>query len=99
MVDWSNQREVVDFTKMVLQDLIRIESYLPLSVEEYYDRTEVTNEPNVTLERFQELLEALDARDSPVRLVGDGGDEVILTHNEISRTIRMLRDQNINPVE
>ena len=98
MVDWSNQQQVVDFIKMVLQDLARISEDLPLPVEDYYEETEVTNEQNVTLERFCELLEALDARDSPVRLAGDEQKKITLTHHEISRTIRMLRDQNIDLV-
>ena len=98
MVDWSNQQQVIDFTKMVLQDLVRISVYLPLTVEDYYEQAEVTNEPNVTLERFWELLEALDDRDSPVRLTGDRQNEITLTHHDISRTIRMYKDQNIDLV-
>jgi hypothetical protein len=98
MVDWSNQQDVVDFTNMILQDLARIDSHLPIDIEDYYTETEVTNEDNVTLDRFWDLLEALDTRDTPVSLVGDELKQVDLIHHEIHRTIDMLEDQNITLV-
>lgn len=97
MVDPDNQIQVVDFTRMLLQELKRIEANLPMEFDEYYDSSIATDEEGVNKELCRDIFGYLDDIDGPVEFYEDDGLVINLTEGKVSTTISFLEDQGINP--
>jgi hypothetical protein len=99
MVDPGNQIEVVDFTRMLLQDLKRIQSDLPIKFEKFYAEAPSTDEPGATEEFCEDIFDSLDQMDGPVEVINDSTKQLNLTEGKAARTITLLEDQGINPAD